>query len=419
MGRVSGKVAFVEGALPGERVEAQCVNRARRFDEYRLLRVIEPSPRRVAPVCPLVGTCGGCNLQHLDSTAQLEHKQRTVLELLERQSGMAPVIVEPPITSEPFHYRRRARFAVHVPRRGGGPPVLGFRAAASNRVVAVDRCPVLAEPLAAWPGRLQELLSGMQRPSAIGHIEVMLSEAAEGEDVPVIYLRCVEKLDAADVGMLTEQAFKAGVFLAVREGDADLRYLHAPDTAGPAYRLPEFDLRIGFQPGDFLQGNAEVNRALVSRVVQWLDRTPRGPLLDAFAGLGNFSLPLARCGFAVHGIEAAGSMVARAQENARANGVADVQFSGGDLLEMIRPLKVPPLTAAVLDPPRQGAQMLAADLAAKGVSPIVYVSCQPATLARDARLFGAAGYRLERLALVDMFPQTSHVETLCLFIRSR
>ena len=416
MGRVSGKVSFVAGALPRERVEAECINHNRRFDEYQLVRVLVPSSQRVTPTCPLVGTCGGCDLQHLASAAQLEHKQRTVLELLKRQAGLTPEIIEAPITSTPFNYRRRARLAVQIPRKRGAALVLGFRAASSNRIVAVDHCPVLATPLAPLPGRLSEVLGRLQRPGAIGHVELMLSETLDDADVPVIYLRCVEFLSAADTELLTEMAVFEGAFLAVREGDADLRYLHAPDSDGPTYRLPEFDLSIGFQPGDFLQGNAAVNRALVSRLVGWLDSTPRGPLLDAFAGLGNFSLPVGRAGFQVVGMEAVASMVERASINARVNSVETAAFRICDLHDPAVPLPAEDWMAAVLDPPRQGAQQLVSELAARKVSSIVYVSCQPATLARDAAVLAGAGYRLDRLALVDMFPQTGHIETLALFV---
>lgn len=415
--RVAGKVAFVAGALPGERVEARCTVHHKRFDEYQLIRVLTPAPQRVVPLCPLVGRCGGCDLQHLDGASQRMHKQQTVLDLLQRQAHLVPDQVEPPVRGDEYGYRRRARLAVQAPRSGQTGCRVGFRAAGGNQVIAVDDCPVLEPELARLPGRLQLAIDGMQRPGAVGHAELMLSESRSGTRIPVIYLRCVETLGPGDREHLQAFARAQAATLAIREGEADIEYLQSAQQEGPGYLLPESDMRMGYGPGDFLQGNTRVNRLLVNRLIEWLDPLPRGRLLDAFSGLGNFSLPLARLGFDVLGIEGDAAMAKRAAGNAQTNGLENVRFLTGDLFEMSRPLPKQPLVAAVLDPPRQGADRLIAELARRRISPIVYVSCQPATLARDAARLAQAGYRLKRLALVDMFPQTGHIETLSYFSR--
>jgi len=418
IGRIDGKVAFVAGALPGETVDAVLRQRHRRYDEYRLIDVVTAAPDRTAPRCPLVGKCGGCDLQHLAADAQLRHKTDVVLELLRRQARLVPDQLVPPLRSAPFGYRSRARLAASVPRRGGRPR-LGFREAGGNRVLTLDSCPVLAPPLRSLPALLQEALDALDRPADLGHVELSLAESPDGTLDPVIHLHLVVPLTEHDLAVLGAVAVSRGAYLSLRLRGHELAYLHRPRAEAPAYLLPEFDLRIGYEPGDFLQGNAAVNRRLVGRVAEWLDDRRGGRLLDAFAGVGNFSLALARRGFDVLGLEVVGEMVTRARSNALANGAHKASFAVRDLQGTPRPLGREAFGAAVLDPPRSGAHALALELAALGTPIILYVSCWPPTLARDAAVLAAAGYRLARLSLVDMFPQTSHIEVLTLFTRPR
>lgn len=416
--RVGGKVVFVPGALAGETVDAELTQRRSRFDEYRLLRVVEPAPDRVAPMCPLVGTCGGCDLQHLAGAAQLAHKQAAVLELLQRQAGLSPARIDAPIASPAFGYRQRARLALFVPRRGGRLR-LGFRETAGSRVVPVERCPVLEPVLEALPGRLAPLLGALRRPGQLGHVELYASESRDGGRHALIHLRSVAPLEVPDRDALAAFAAAESAYVAVREGDGPSVYLHRPVAEDPGYRLPAFDLRIGFEPGDFLQGNAVVNRELVSRALAWLEAPAGGRVLDAFAGLGNFSLPLAQRGFDVLAVEGTPEMVRRARDNAAANHLGNVEFRVRDLDGDAGWLRREGLSAALLDPPRAGARTLVEALARLRLEQILYVSCAPATLARDAALLAASGYRLERLCLVDMFPQTRHIETMALFRHRR
>lgn len=414
LARLDGKVSFVPGALPGETVDAVLRRPHRRFDEYGLIDVVVPAAERIAPPCALVGRCGGCDLQHLAADAQLRHKTEVVLDLLRRQAGLQPEQLEPPLRSPPFGYRRRARLALDIPRRGGVPQV-GFREAAGSGVVAVADCPVLVPELAPLPGRIQSTLADLQRPGALGHVELSLSEAADGTTQPVIHVHTVTQPDDRDGAVLERLARLSGAYLSVAAAGSTPVYLHRPRPEGPGYLLPDFDLRIGFQPGDFLQGNGSVNRLLVRRAVDWLGAADGRSVLDAFAGLGNFSLALARRGFRVLGLEADAAMVERARDNARDNGVARTAFAVRDLCAGSPELGFADVAAAVLDPPRSGAHALTSALAARRVPSILYVSCAPPTLARDAALLAAAGYVLERLALVDMFPQTSHIEVLASF----
>lgn len=414
--RIDGKVAFIDGALPGETVDAELRRRHRRYDEYRLIRVVTSSPDRVTPLCPLVGTCGGCDLQHLGSDAELRHKTEVLLEMLERQAGLVPEQLAEPLRSEPFGYRRRARLAVWVPRRGGRP-LLGFREAGGNRVVGLAHCPVLAAPLTDLPGPLQQVVADLQRPAALGHVELSLSESSDETLRAVIHIHAAAALAERDQAAFAELAAARGAYLSLQSPGLPLVYLHQPDPLPPGYLLPEFSLRLGYQPGDFLQGNVAVNRRLVGRVVEWLDDCPAQRVLDAFAGVGNFSLPLARRGFEVLGLEVVPQMVDRARRNAQSNDVPSAAFRIRDLTaEPVDPGRED-FQAAVLDPPRAGARALIGALAARRPATIVYVSCSPPSLARDAAALAASGYRLARLGLVDMFPQTSHIESIALFVR--
>ena len=341
-----------------------------------------------------------------------------MLELLERQAGLVPEQVDEPLRSAPLGYRRRARLAVSTPHRGGKPR-LGFRAAGSREIVAVGHCPVLVPPLLPLPGVLEETLAALQRPRGIEQVELALSESSEGMLNPVIHLHCAAVPVESDLTKLADLAAAHDAYLSLQtRGDfrVDAR---RPGTEERGYRLPEFGLRLEFGGGDFLQGNAEVNRRLVARVAEWLEERAGARVLDAFAGIGNFSLPLARRGFDVTGVELVAGMVSRARRNAERLGLQGAAFEARDLLGGSGMLQRLQYEVAVLDPPRRGAQTLVQELAANRTGTILYVSCSAPTLARDAAILGKAGYGLRRLALVDMFPQTRHIESMALFVRGR
>jgi len=414
--RHHGKTCFVAGALPGETVEAKLLHRKARLEEYEAVAIIDASPDRVSPPCALYERCGGCDLQHLDMGGQLAHKQMTLLELLYRQAGVQPECIELPIASAPLGYRRRARFAVWLPKREG-KPVLGFRERRGNKVIAVETCPVLEPVLAHLPAALSKAVAAMVLPQALGHIELSLSESTAQHDAPVILLRTVAELPEADrrLWQLLAQSEKSYVF--VQDTADGFECLHAPVQEAPGYCLPDFQLRIGYSGGDFLQANRVVNRELVKTAMAWLQPKPGEHILDAFSGLGNFSLPMARLGADVLGLEVSASMVAQAEENALGNGLGNAAFDVADLQAEDVRLPKGDWAAVVLDPPRTGAQSLVQAIVKKKIPRVLYVSCNPATLARDAKVFAERGYTLDRLALVDMFPQTAHIEALALFVR--
>jgi len=391
-----------------------------RFAEYRAETVESASPERVAPACPLfgprLGSCGGCELQHLDAQAQRAHKAHVVLSALERHAGLTPDAVEPAIVSAPYGYRARARFAVDATRAGG--LVLGFREAGSSAVIDVPSCPVLVGALAPLPGALAGCLGGFERPRVLGHVDVSLSESRTSTS-PVIGLRVVAAPSAHDRARLAAFAAAHGAYLALEDGDGGIDWVSRPTDEVPGYCLPEFDLRIVYAPGDFIQGNLDVNRALVHRVVEWLQPAAGLRVLDAFCGLGNFGLALARRGAEIFGLEIARRMVDAATTNAHAHGIANATFAVRDLHDDAG-VRLPSgrYDAVVLDPPRAGAAALVTEIARRAIPRVLYVSCLPSALARDAKALAAGGYRLERVALIDMFPQTSHVETMALFVHA-
>lgn len=409
-----GKVSFVAGALAGETVEARCLKRGSRHNEYEVVRVAQAATSRVTAPCPHVAACGGCDLMHLDPTAQISHKASALIELLARQARIEPRSIEDPIVSAPFGYRRRARLAVHSPR--SGTPVVGFRSAGKADVVGIDQCMVLAPELAPLPGRINTLLGTLSAPRAVGHVEVALSEAETGELNPVVGVRLVGTADADDLERWCAWARVERCYFATEDDAGEVAIHFSPRDCAPGYLLPEFNLRLEYLPGDFLQANAAVNRALVGRVVEWLGAGRDARVLDTFCGLGNFSLALARAGASVFGAEVGGAMIKRARHNALSHDLA-VEFAVRNLQDDVLVLPKDRFDSVVLDPPRTGAAALAGWIAKQRIARVVYVSCAAGTFVRDAKVLATAGYRLDRLAAVDMFPQTSHSESIALFTR--
>jgi 23S rRNA (uracil1939-C5)-methyltransferase len=402
--RIDGKVTFVDGALPGERVRIAIGRRRRRFDEARTLEVLSPSTERVVARCPHFGLCGGCSLQHLDTEAQLVHKQADVLDKLERIGGVAPDAVQTPVRGGVWGYRRKARLGCrYVPGKGG--VLVGFRERHAHLIADIGECHVLVPAVGRRIRALRELLGALDAREAIPQIEV-----AAGDEATVLLVRHVAPLSAVDCERLRRFAREQGVAVALQPGGPEsVTALEPTPLPRLRYRLADFELDLDFGPLDFVQVNAPVNEALVSRAVAALDVPPGAPVLDLFCGLGNFSLALARSGAAVTGVELGEAMVHRAAHNAARNGIEGVVAAhwvrGG-------------ARHVLLDPPRSGAEAVVAGLAGAAVHRVVYVSCNPATLARDAgRMVNDHGFRLESLAVVDMFPHTNHVESLAVFGR--
>ena len=408
---LDGRKIFVADALPGERVEIALRKRRRKMQEAELIRVLEPSSSRVQPACEYFGRCGGCALQHLQHTAQVSFKQQVVAEALKRIGNVEPREWLPAVVSAPWHYRRRARLGVKYVT-GKGRVLVGFRERAGPYITDMRHCPVLMPPLDGLLGELAELIEKSSVRERLPQIE-----AAVADNAVALVLRVLEEPTAADA-----EAFRA--FGA--KHDIDLYWQRGgPGTIAPldrarplTYALPELGLKYEFLPTDFVQVNAAINAELVSNAVRLAAPEPTDRVLDLYCGLGNFSLPLAQRAGSLLGVEGDAGLVARAARNAAANGIGNARFVTADLMALGWAFYRERWDIVMLDPPRTGAEAPVAELDSTGVRRLVYVSCHPATLARDARLLVEKhGFTLSLARVFDMFPHTHHIESLALFTR--
>lgn len=415
--RVEGKAVFVEGALPGERVE-YLVRRAKpSYEQGETVRVLRPSALRVVPRCPHYGVCGGCSMQHLDADAQAAVKQRILEDALRHIGKLRPGRILPAIHGAAWGYRYRARLGVRmVPSKGGLR--VGFHERRSSYIVDMRTCPVLPPAISALLPRLRAMLAGLSIADRLPQVEI-----AVGEDSIVFVFRNLLPFSAADEKRLAAFADAEGIQAWVQPAGPDsARPLHPASAQSPFYTLPEFGLRLDFRPTDFTQVNADINRLLIRRSMQLLDPRPGERIADLFCGLGNFSLPIARLGAEVVGVEGSEALVERAHANAARNGLAArCEFHAANLFETTEDslAALGRLDKLLIDPPREGAiAVVKAIDPSRGPARIVYVSCNPATLARDAAvLVHEKGYRLAAAGIANMFPQTSHVESVALFER--
>ena len=405
---VDGRTWFVAGALADEDVEARVLGARSQVVEARAERIFTSSAqRRVAP-CAHAGQCGGCTLQHLPHSEQLALKQRTLAEQLLRVAATAPEEWAPPLVGPEFGYRRRARIAVRWDVKSKQLAV-GSRAAASRDIVAIADCPVLVQPLQTLLGALPEALRGMRKPQALGHVEIFSGTAM------ALLVRHTAPLGEEDVARLQHfcQAQNAQLWL---QGEGDPQPQQVDAELG--YRLESWNLQLAYRPGDFVQVNGPVNEAMIAQALDWLAPQAGERVLDLFCGLGNFALPLAQRVAEVVAVEGVATMVARAQQNARSNGLENLHFYQADLSNPLDGAWMQKgFSAVLLDPPRDGAFAVVKQIAALGAERVLYVSCNPATLARDTAELLKQGYRLKRAGILDMFPQTAHVEAMALFER--
>lgn len=405
---IEGRTWFVEGALPGEEIEARVLVARSKVVEARSERVLIASEQRRIEPCVHARTCGGCNLQHLPAEDQLALKERSLADQLSRQ-GLQPKSWAPALTGPEFGYRRRARLAVRwnvAARRLD----VGFRAAASQDIVSIQECLVLVQPLQTLLPGLLKTLHELEKPQVLGHVE-LFSGFAEA-----VLIRHTAALADADRERLAIFAREQGVQLWL-QGDGQPQPLE-PDTA-LGYRLPTWDLELEWRPGDFVQVNAPVNEAMIAQALAWLAPQAGERVLDLFCGLGNFALPLARLGADVVAVEGVAEMVERARTNAVRNGLGTAHFYQADLSKPLVQAEWARggFAAVLLDPPRDGAYELVGQMSTLGARRVAYVSCNPATLARDAAELVRQGYRLEKVGVLDMFPQTAHVEAMAFFTK--
>jgi 23S rRNA (uracil1939-C5)-methyltransferase len=423
--RADGKVVFIEGALPGETVRVNVGRRKNQWEQGQVTAIARESAQRVAPGCPHFGlhreACGGCKIQHLHPAAQVAVKQRVLEDNLWHLGKVRAEQLLRPIEGPAWGYRYRARLSVrHVHRKG--EVLVGFHERKSRYVADMSVCPVLAPQVSAMLPALRALVAGMAERDRLPQIEL-----AMGDEVVALVLRHLAPLPAGDLGLLRAFAAEHGVQWWLQPKGPDT--VHRLDDGGPelAYDLPECGVHMPFKPTDFTQVNPYINRVLVQRALSRLDPQPGERVIDWFCGLGNFTLPIARRGARVLGIEGSRTLVERAGDNARLNGLA-AEFEVRNLFELSTDdlHALGPVDRWLIDPPREGAFALAkatADLVQAGaawVPPqrIVYISCNPATLARDAGLLvHQAGYRCTQAGAVNMFPHTAHVESFAVFDR--
>ena len=409
--RNAGKVVFVEGAITGERVEARLLESKSKFDRARTTAILKASASRREPACPYFGTCGGCATQHVDARTQVAAKQRGLEDNLARIGKVEVGAMLAPIHGAEWGYRHRARLSVRYVESKGGA-LVGFRERQSTYVADMRSCEVLPPRISALIVPLRELIGKLSIRDRVPQVEI-----AVGENSTVILFRHLLPFTSDDQALL--QAFADANRIQVwlqPEGPDSAAPFHPAGEAGLYYALPEFGLKIAFKPADFTQVNPAVNRVLVSRAMRLLDPRPGERIADLFCGIGNFSLPIAARGAQVIGFEGSALLVERARENAAANGLV-AQFEVADLF---RPNleHYGRFDKYLIDPPREGAASLVHALPADWPRRIVYVSCDPATLARDAdTLVHHKGFTLASAGVVNMFPHTAHVESIALFER--
>lgn len=413
--RSGGKTQFVDGALPGERVLARFTRIRGRFDELRTETLVETADDRVEPPCAHAGICGGCSLQHLDTDAQIRFKEATLREQFAHFGGIEPGQWEKPLHGPPLGYRRKARLGVrYVSKRD--QVLIGFREKRNSFIADIDACVVLDPRVGQRMTELRQLVRSLSVYRAVPQIEV-----ACGDSAAALVFRHLEPLTFGDHERLIQfgQAHNLQIYLQPAGPESVHRIWPESGPERLSYRLPSQELDLSFHPTDFTQVNSEINRKMVDRALAWLEPGPGDRILDLFCGLGNFSLPLARRAAEVVGVEGDPEMVARGAENARANGLRNLRFACADLQGDFsgETWARAGFDKILIDPPRSGALDIVEHLPAFGAGRIVYVSCNPATLARDAGVLVRQGYRLVKGGVMDMFPHTTHVESIALFER--
>ena len=410
---VDGKAVFVEGALPGEEIIHSSYKKKPRVEYANISKMIRESPFRAEPKCVNFGTCGGCSMQHFQASAQVAAKQRILEDALWHIGRVRPGLILPAIHGPYWHYRRRARLSVKYVEKKGRV-LVGFNERKTRYVTDMESCEVLTEKISGLIPRLKEMIGNLSVKSRLPQIEVASSE---GKDVLVF--RILDRLTVDDEAIIRAFSEAHDVHVHLQPGGIDSIHPFHPESAGELYyALPEFGIKMPFRPMDFTQVNFSINRVLVRRAVHLLSPSADERIADLFCGLGNFTLALARHCKEVVGIEGSASLVQRAKENAERNNISNANFLDVDLFEM-NESKLESLghfDKMLLDPPRAGAFEFVQALGKNRPSRIVYVSCDPATLARDAGiLVDSKGYELKSAGVINMFPHTSHVESIALF----
>lgn len=414
--RINGKTTFIYGALPGEQVKFKYRKRKSDFDEGEVIAIENASSMRVGPKCPFFGTCGGCSLQHIQPEEQIHQKQALFLNMLERIGHCVPEEVLPPLTDESWHYRNKARLSVRYVEKQGAV-LVGFRERNNPRYITkMDQCLILNPKVSDQLNPIKELIASLDAAKDIAQVEV-----AASDDAVALIFRNLVPLNPVDTEKLKYFAEKTNFRIYLQPKGEDSVYLLYPEGDDYLeYTLPSEQVRFRFFPTDFTQVNSGLNRKMVSLALGLLELNNHDMVIDLFCGLGNFSLPIAKQANHVVGIEGSSRMVLRAQMNAVLNGIQNATFMCANLEDAAFYAQIKPyrFTKMLLDPPRTGAFEIVKNI--ENINPlrIVYVSCNPATLARDADiLVNQKGYFMRKVGVMDMFPQSTHVESIALFER--
>jgi len=410
----NGKIVFVFAALPSERVKIQVNKITKKFSEATVVEVIEASPHRIEPLCPHFSVCGGCSLQHVSADYQLEIKQQSILEMMQH-AGIEIGEVLPPLTSEPWGYRRKARLGVkYVIKKQR--LLVGFRERNKPYLADMQSCRILIEEVGQRLEALMALITDLDARESIAQIEV----AADDEHTMLVF-RHLQPLSDSDTQALTRFAMESGFWLQLQPAGPDSVHALYPEQQLLKFKpLADNDIAIQFNASDFTQVNADINQQMVRQALNFLDLQPNEKVLDLFCGLGNFTLPMAQLAGQVTAVEGDMAMVERARHNALEQDLHNTDYHAGDLtkIEPSWPWLKKQYDKILLDPPRSGAFEIVEHIAAMKASTIVYVSCQPSSLVRDAKVLCDDGYQLTHLGLMDMFPQTAHVESMAIFTKN-
>jgi 23S rRNA (uracil1939-C5)-methyltransferase len=417
---IGGKTTFVENALPGETVLIHYVKKHRQYDEAKAVEILDRSPDRVTPLCVHYGTCGGCSLQHLSTDAQLRHKEKVLLEQLAHIAGIQPKTLLPSLRAASWGYRRRARLGVkYVAKKQA--VLVGFREKNGRYLAQLRGCETLDAKVAQLISPLQRLIGSLKAYQAIPQIEV-----AVGDNALALVFRHLSALEKGDEAKLKVFAENYQVQLYLQPGNESTIHCIWPEILPKllSYRLYPSGLlarplELRFEPAHFIQINAAINQSMISCAMELLAANCSDRILDLFCGLGNFSLPLATRCQSVVGVEGSPELVMRARENAMHNAITNVQFYSADLTATIKDQAwaQPTFNKLLLDPPRSGACNIIQQIPSWHLERIVYVSCNSATLARDAGELVKRGYSLQQAGIIDMFPHTHHSEAICLFTK--
>lgn len=413
---IDGKTVFIDNALPGETVKFQYTYSKSSYAEGKAIEIANPSSDRVPARCPHFGICGGCSLQHMSSTAQIQHKQATLLNLLEHFGKTQPKTILPAITAEAWGYRGKARLGAKFVFNKGGAMV-GFREKYSSYIADIKHCDILHPSVGYSLQTMRNLINQLSQPNSIPQIEV-----ACGDQTTALIVRHMSELTEQDETLLKAFAEEHQFTIYLQPKGVDSVHILGDKNNCPDlyYTIPDYQVTIHFHPCDFTQVNQAINLKMINKALELLSLEKTDKVLDLFCGLGNFTLPIAKHCEKVIGVEGSHSMTKKAAMNAARNNILNTEFYGFDLTQSIcaEPWANQQYDKLLIDPPRTGAEEMMRIIERFGAKKIVYVSCNPATLARDTQILTQEkGYQLSAAGVLDMFPHTNHVESIALFVK--